>query len=82
MKSSYIKNPLKKDKTDYNAILRSTIVGLDHDIDGFKNGRLHIACHASVFQLYNETAEISLDEERPRLASVLGTRESNSVGMS
>ncbi|XP_012135999.1 uncharacterized protein LOC100878213 [Megachile rotundata] len=59
-----------------------TIAGLDFEIipDSFSNGRLHIVCHANVFHLYNKQAAIVLNEERPRLASVLGTRESSYVG--
>ncbi|XP_033214459.1 uncharacterized protein LOC117171339 isoform X2 [Belonocnema kinseyi] len=58
---------------------QQTIATLDYEIipDSFNSGRLHIACHAVVFHLYKEYAEIVLEEERPRLAPVLGTRESN-----
>lgn len=59
-----------------------TIAGLDYEIipDSFNNGRLHITCHANVFHLYNKQADVLLSEERPRLASVLGTRESSYIG--
>nr|XP_034184074.1 uncharacterized protein LOC117606127 [Osmia lignaria] len=59
-----------------------TMAGLDFEIipDSFSNGRLHIVCHANVFHLYNKQADVLLTEERPRLASVLGTRESSYVG--
>lgn len=61
-----------------------TVAELDLETmqDTFSNGRLLIICHANVFHLYKETAEISLKEERPRLASVLGTRESSYIGKS
>ncbi|XP_008546379.1 uncharacterized protein LOC103570425 [Microplitis demolitor] len=51
---------------------------LDFEItqDSFSNGRLQISCHANVFQLYKKEAIALIDEERPRLASVLGTRDS------
>lgn len=60
------------------------IAGLDFETmqDSYSNGKLKIVCHANVFHLYKETAEVSLKEERPRLASVLGTRESSYVGTS
>jgi len=60
------------------------VAGLDFETmqDSFSNGRLKIVCHANVFHLYKKTAEVSLKEERPRLASVLGTRESSYVGTS
>ncbi|XP_024878016.1 uncharacterized protein LOC112458557 [Temnothorax curvispinosus] len=59
-----------------------TVAELDFETmqDSFRNGRLQIICHANVFHLYKEKAEISLKEERPRLASVLGTRESSYIG--
>ncbi|XP_076659786.1 uncharacterized protein LOC143363053 [Halictus rubicundus] len=59
-----------------------TIAGLDFEIipDSFGNGRLHVICHANVFHLYKKEAFVHLMEERPRLASVLGTRESSHIG--
>lgn len=59
-----------------------TIAGLDFEIipDSFSNGRLRIICHANVFHLYTKQADVFLIEERPRLASVLGTRESSYIG--
>ena len=61
---------------------QQTYATLDYETipDSFNNGRLHIACHATVFHLYKEKAAIVLEEERPRLASVLGTRESSYTG--
>ncbi|XP_034934435.1 cell adhesion molecule 3-like [Chelonus insularis] len=55
-----------------------TYAELDFEItqDKFSNGRLKITCHANVFQLYDEESTVQLDEERPRLAPVLGTRDS------
>lgn len=59
-----------------------TIAGLDFETmqDNFNNGKLHIVCQANVFHLYQKTADVLLKEERPRLASVLGTRESSYMG--
>lgn len=59
-----------------------TIAGLDFETmqDNFNNGRLHIVCQANVFHLYQKKADVILKEERPRLASVLGTRESSYIG--
>ncbi|XP_015114674.1 uncharacterized protein LOC107039536 [Diachasma alloeum] len=55
---------------------------LDFEItqDSFRNGRLQITCHANVFQLYKMNVTALIDEERPRLASVLGTRDSPHTG--
>lgn len=59
-----------------------TVAGLDFETmqDNFNNGRLHIVCHANVFHLYQKKADVLLIEERPKLASVLGTRESSYIG--
>ncbi|XP_076682458.1 uncharacterized protein LOC143376228 [Andrena cerasifolii] len=59
-----------------------TIAGLDFEIvpDSFSNGRLHIICHANVFHLYTRQADVFSIEERPRLESVLGTREYSYIG--
>ncbi|XP_053996292.1 uncharacterized protein LOC128885927 [Hylaeus anthracinus] len=59
-----------------------TIAGLDFEIipDSFSKGELHVICHANVFHLYKEQDGVRLNEERPRLASVLGTRESSYTG--
>ncbi|XP_036144028.1 uncharacterized protein LOC105832552 isoform X2 [Monomorium pharaonis] len=56
-----------------------TVAGLDFETmqNSFSESRLTIICHANVFHLYKKTAEVFLKEERPRLASVLGTRESS-----
>lgn len=56
-----------------------TVIGLELDIEGstFQYGKMRIECRATMFQLYSSTVELVLDEEKPRLASVLGTRESS-----
>jgi hypothetical protein len=56
-----------------------TTIGLELDMDSstFQTGKLRVQCVATMFQLYRQEAEAILEEERPRLASVLGTRESS-----
>lgn len=56
-----------------------TVVGLELDIDGstFQYGKIRIECKANMFKLHSSSVELVLEEERPRLASVLGTRESS-----
>ncbi|KAL2747904.1 hypothetical protein V1477_003799 [Vespula maculifrons] len=58
------------------------IAGLDFEIasNTFSNGKLQVVCNANVFHLYQKKAEVLLKEERPILASVLGTRESSYIG--
>lgn len=79
VKSSFVRNitDIVGDNQQY-----MIVAGLDFETmqDSFSNGRLKIVCHANVFHLYKRTAEVSMKEERPRLASVLGTRESSYVG--
>ncbi|XP_050587468.1 uncharacterized protein LOC126920758 [Bombus affinis] len=77
--SSFIMNVTDK-LSDNQQIM--CIAGLDFEIipDSFNNGRLHIVCNANVFHLYKKQAGVYLIEERPRLASVLGTRESSYIG--
>lgn len=79
--SSFIMNVTDK-LSDNQQIM--CIAGLDFEIipDSFNNGRLHIVCNANVFHLYKKQAGVFLIEERPRLASVLGTRESSYIGIS
>lgn len=62
--------------------LVSVTAGLDLEIasDSFNHGRLQITCRVNVFHLYTAQTEILVEEERPRLASVLGTRESSYTG--
>ncbi|XP_046409072.1 uncharacterized protein LOC124173952 [Ischnura elegans] len=52
---------------------------LEADVEGssFVDGRLHLRCVATLFAVWSDSAETVLEEERPRLASVLGTRESS-----
>jgi hypothetical protein len=56
-----------------------TTIGLELDMGSstFQFGKLQVQCVATMFQLYREEAEAILEEEKPRLASVLGTRESS-----
>lgn len=73
-------------KSDANGVVTETssqrqvtVVGLELDIEGssFQYGKVRIECEATMFQLYRSKVELVLEEERPRLASVLGTRESS-----
>lgn len=46
-------------------------------LSSFRDGKLHLRCEANLYGAARDAAEALLDEERPRLASVLGTRESH-----
>lgn len=52
-----------------------TVAGIELEVSSFQVGKLSIQCEAQVFQ-FESRRRIILDEERPQLASVLGTRAS------
>ncbi|CAH2075025.1 unnamed protein product, partial [Iphiclides podalirius] len=43
--------------------------------DSFERGQLRLTCISTVHSLYSEQAELVINEERPQIASVLGTRD-------
>lgn len=51
----------------------TTTVGLELEVNSFKVGKMRIRCVAELYGVFKATAETVLDEERPRLASILGT---------
>ncbi|KAJ9601696.1 hypothetical protein L9F63_000167, partial [Diploptera punctata] len=78
MNASYSKQyPVRSDDPQSRLV---TTIGLELDMDSstFQYGKLRVQCVATMFQLYREEAEAILEEERPRLAPVLGTHESSS----
>ncbi|KAG7299699.1 hypothetical protein JYU34_016696 [Plutella xylostella] len=46
--------------------------------DSFERGQLRLTCISSVHSVYSERAELVINEERPQIASVLGTRDAAS----
>ncbi|OWR45013.1 hypothetical protein KGM_205852 [Danaus plexippus plexippus] len=46
--------------------------------DSFERGQLRLTCISTVHSVYNEQAELVINEERPQIASVLGTRDHSS----
>ncbi|XP_037299004.1 uncharacterized protein LOC115450193 [Manduca sexta] len=46
--------------------------------DSFERGQLRLTCISSVHSVYSEQAELVINEERPQIASVLGTRDAAS----
>ncbi|XP_054262494.1 uncharacterized protein LOC128986256 [Macrosteles quadrilineatus] len=59
-----------------------TIAGLNLGVNTFLGGKLTIVCVADLFGVYSSRAEVTLDEERPRLASVLGNHHQAQGGAS
>lgn len=51
----------------------TTTVGLELEVNSFKVGKMRIRCVAELYGVFKATAETVLDEEKPRLASILGT---------
>ena len=49
---------------------------MDTDATSFRGGRLKLKCVANVFSSYVTTSEIQIEEEKPRSASVLGSKDS------
>ncbi|CAH0727976.1 unnamed protein product, partial [Brenthis ino] len=43
--------------------------------DSFERGQLRLTCISTVHAVYSEQAELVINEERPQIASVLGTRD-------
>lgn len=74
--SFWKQDPVRRDDPQSRTV---TTIGLEMDMEStnFLSGRLRVQCVATLFQLYREETEMILEEERPRLASVLGTRESS-----
>ncbi|XP_038210822.1 uncharacterized protein LOC119831500 [Zerene cesonia] len=46
--------------------------------ESFERGQLRLTCISTVHSVYNERAELVINEERPQIASVLGTRDRSS----
>lgn len=56
-----------------------TSAGLEFEvtITSFQGGKLSLVCTADVYQVHWKQTRIVIEEERPRLASVMGTRDTN-----
>lgn len=55
-----------------------TIIGLLHELESrdFRFGKLKLSCVANLFGVFSTTIDLWFHEDKPRLASVLGTRDS------
>lgn len=61
-------------------VTNGTTVGLQVEVESFQEGKLRLQCLVQLYDVYSTENQVWLDEDRPRLASVLGTRESSSAG--
>jgi hypothetical protein len=74
------KPPLMKDEATPQTFVRGAVrshLEVELGLSSFRDGKLHLRCEANLYGAARDAAEVMLDEERPRLASVLGTRESH-----
>lgn len=55
--------------------------GIEFLVTSFYHGKLKLICAADVYRVFSVSSEIVLEEERPKLASILGTFET-STGIS
>lgn len=56
--------------------------GIEFLVTSFHLGKLKIVCTADVYKMFLVSSEIVLEEERPKLASILGTYETTTGGVS
>ena len=56
------------------------MIGLESEVESstFHTGKAILRCSASLFNIYQSQTEVTLEEERPRPSSVLGTRDASS----
>ncbi|XP_008469727.1 uncharacterized protein LOC103507065 [Diaphorina citri] len=81
MNASYIRlENVTHAQTSPKTPMYLTVAGIELEITSFQVGKLKIQCQAEVFQ-YKSVKKIVLDEERPQLAQVLGTRTSSSANI-
>lgn len=65
--------PIARGFKSEDAVLSTTTVGLELEVNSFRVGKMRIRCVAELYGVFKTTAETVLDEEKPRLASILGT---------
>lgn len=54
--------------------------GIEFEVNTFQVRQLRILCVADLFQVFTTRTEMILQEEKPRLASILYTRDSSAAG--
>ncbi|XP_065211368.1 uncharacterized protein LOC135839312 isoform X1 [Planococcus citri] len=58
------------------------IAGIEFQVTSFHVGKLKIVCTADVYRVFTVSSEIVLEEERPKLASIMGTSYDTATGIS
>lgn len=74
-----VSHPVRSDEAPSRHV---TTIGLEFDVEQtlFHGSRIEVQCVAHLFALYRASAKATLEEERPRLASVRGSLEPSSTG--
>lgn len=72
MNSSYGRSSSGRATLD-DASRSTNTVGLELEVNSFKVGKMRIRCVAELYGVFKTSSETVLDEEKPRLASILGT---------
>lgn len=81
MKDQFVNEfPVFEDGTRGNWVKSS--LEMDTDANSFRGGRLKLKCIASVYSIYKRASEMQIEEEKPRSASVLGSKDSSSSSSS
>nr|CAD7431453.1 unnamed protein product [Timema monikensis] len=78
--SSLHRTRLRSGESASDRVVTSIDLETEIEASSFQNGKMRLQCVATMFQLYRGEAERTLEEEKPILASVLGTRESSLGG--
>lgn len=79
MNSSYVTRTVWPHRVgEEKKMLTTAGIELEVDVSNFQGGKMRVACVADIYRIYSTQTEVVVDEERPRLASVLGTRDSSS----
>ncbi len=74
MKSSFENTTVIHHTSDSDEPIKlAKTAGIEYEIQNFNAGKLKIICTADVYRVYSVSSEIVLEEERPKLASILGT---------
>nr|CAD7458647.1 unnamed protein product [Timema tahoe] len=78
--SSYQQSVSRNSRESNERMVTSISLEMEISASSFQYGKVRLQCLATMFQLYRGEVEVVLEEERPRPASVLGTRETSVAG--
>ncbi|XP_058448748.1 uncharacterized protein LOC131428719 [Malaya genurostris] len=75
---------IHKPSRDHKTDLETSVIGLHFVVSNhhFQNGKLKIRCSARIHEIYMQSTEKSIDEERPRVISAASSSSSSSSASS